>query len=126
MNLRKPTDDDIIRFRECLVADEYHCNQTVENWLATPGEFMVFFDEKENRVFVRIEHVLRVHFQHDQKVPRRELVPIIYKAFFWLLGMARKKEYSELIFESRSKSLIAFIEKLFGTKPAEANYFVRT
>jgi hypothetical protein len=126
MNLRKPTDQDILRFKECLLADEYHCTQKVEDWLAVPGEFMVFFDEEENRVFVRIEHVLRVHFQHDQKVPRRKLIPIIYKAFFWLMGMARNKQFSELIFESRSKSLILFIEKLFGTKPVEANYFVRT
>lgn len=126
MNLRKPLDEDIIRLRECLIADEYHCNQTVEDWLATPGEFMVMADDEGHRVFVRIERVLRVHFQHDQKVPRRKLVPLIYKAFHWLMGSARTNEFSEVIFESRAKSLVLFIEKLFGTKPAENNYYVRT
>jgi len=81
-----------------------------------------FYDEKGNRVWVRLERVLRVHFQHDQKVPQKEMVRLIYNGLRWVVGAAREKQFNEVIFESRAPRLIQFCKKLFGFKSVEGNY----
>ena len=126
VNLRRPTDDDLERFKVCLAADPDHAGQDPDSWTAEPGEFWTFYDEGGNRVWVRIERVLRVSIQHDHETPRRAIVPIIYKGFAWMLGEARSKKFTEVIFESRAKRLIAFVQKMFGFAPVNNNFYVRT
>lgn len=126
IKLRKPTDADLARFKECLAADADHGKQDADAWTAAPGEFMVMLDGKGNRVWVRIERVLRVHFQHDQDTPRKELVSLIYKGLYFVIGSARQKEFSEVILESRAPRLIRFLQKMFGFEPMMENYHLRT
>ena len=126
MMLRKPTKDDLVRFKECLAADTDHAGQDADSWTAEPGEFMVFFDGKGNRAWIRIERVLRISLQHDQQVSQRATARILYKAFFWILGQSRESHFTEIVFESRAMRLIQFLQKLFGVKSVEANYSVRT
>lgn len=126
IQLRKPTEDDMSRFQACLTADQDHARQNAEAWTAPPGEFFAFYDQKGNRVWVRLERVLRVHFQHDPETPRRELASLIYRGMAWVVGEARKKNFEEVIFESRATRLIQFLEKLFGFKPVEGNFHLRT
>ena len=123
--LRKPTDDDLARFKECLANEPDHAKQDAESWTAQPGEFMVFYDAKGNRVWVRIERVLRVHFQHDPETPRKELVYLIFRGLQFVINSAKNKDFNEVIFESRAPRLIQFIQKIFGFKPVEANFSVR-
>jgi hypothetical protein len=126
IDLRKPTREDITRFKECLSADEHHAKQDADSWLAEPGEFMVFFDGEGNRVWVRIERVLRVSFQHDPATPRKELVNLVYKGLYWVIGSAREKQFAEVIFESKAPRLIQFVRKMFGFEPITETYIVRT
>lgn len=126
VDIRKPTEDDLARFKECLASDADHSKQDIDAWLAGPGEFWTFYDQAGNRVWVRIERVLRVHFQHDHETPRRELVSLIYKGISWVIGAAREKQFEEVLFESRATRLILFLEKLFGFTPVEANFHLRT
>lgn len=126
VEIRKPTEDDLVRFKECLATDSDHASQDADSWAAVPGEFMVIFDERGNRVWVRIERVLRVSFQHDPETPRKQLVSLIYKGLYFVIGSARSKDFSEVIFESRAGRLIQFLQKLFGFKPVEENYHLRT
>lgn len=126
IDLRKPTEEDIARFKECLAADPFHHEQDADTWLADDGELLVFYDGKGNRVWIRIERVLRVSLQHDQNVSKGRMAALLYKAFHWMLGTARQSKYTEIIFESNASSLIAFLQKLFGIKPVESNFHVRT
>lgn len=126
IQIRKPTEADLERFKQCLSLDQDHAGQNADSWTAPGGEFWVFFDQKGNRVWVRIERVLRVHFQHDSATPRKELVSLIYKGMSWVIGAARNKKFQEIIFESRAPKLVAFIKKLFGFRSLEGNYSVRT
>jgi hypothetical protein len=125
VDLRKPTPEDLERFKQCLALDADHKQQDADAWTSTPGEFMVFYDEMGNRVWVRLERCLRVSFQHDPETPRKVLAPLIYKSFVWLQGAARNSNYTEIIFESRAKRLILFLQKLFGVKPVMGNYHLR-
>jgi len=109
-----------------LSADTFHSKQDADSWNTTPGELLTFYDEYGNRVWVRIEKVLRVSIQHDQTTPRKALVNIIYKGFAWLQGTARESGFSEVIFESTEPRLIAFVKKLFGFEPVRENYHVRS
>lgn len=122
INLRQPTDDDLARFKECLAADHDHSGQDADWWVSSPGEFMVFYDEKGHRAWVRIERVLRVSLQHDQEVPRKNTVSVLNHAFHWLACSARTNNFTEIIFESRAKRLIHFLQKLFGVEPVRENY----
>jgi hypothetical protein len=124
--MRKPTEADLARFKECLAADPDHGKQDGDSWTEAPGEFLVFYDEKGNRIWIRIERALRVHIQHDHDVPRKALIVLLYKAFHWLAGSARNSGFVEVIFESRATRLIQFLQKLFGVKPVEENYYLRT
>ena len=126
MNLRKATEEDLQRFKECLAADPDHGEQDPDAWTAPPGEFMVFFDENGNRVFARIERVLKVSMQHDPGCRKRNTAAIIHNGFHWLLGRARENGFSEVIFESRAPRLIRFLGKLFGAEPVRETYCVRT
>jgi hypothetical protein len=126
IQLRKPTEEDISRFKECLLADPDHCNQDADAWTTEPGEFMVFYDQDGNRVWVRLERTIRLHFQHDPAAPKAKIQSLIYKGMRWVIGSARNGKYSEVIFESRAPRLIHFLEKLCGAKPVEGNYCVRT
>jgi hypothetical protein len=126
VDLRKATPADLERFRECLAADPDHAGQDAEEWTAAPGELVVFYDEHENRVFVRLERVLRVSIQHDPATPKRAITEIIYKGFSWLQSSARSAGFTEVVFESRAERLIRFVKKLFGFEPIRENYYVRT
>lgn len=126
MDLRKPTEDDLQRFKECLAAEPSHVEQDADKWTAPPGEFWTFFDVEGNRCWVRIERVLRIHFQHDQAVERKKIIPLIYQGFAWLIGEARSKGYEEVIFQSTEPRLVAFCKKLFGFKAVSNQYHVRT
>lgn len=126
IDLRKPTEGDIERFKECLAADPFHYQQNPDDWTAEDGEFLVFFDSKGNRIWMRMERVLRISIQHDHKSSKMAVAGILYKAFRWMLGSARTAQYTEIIFESNASRLIQFLEKLFGIKPLKENFHVRT
>jgi hypothetical protein len=122
--MRKPTEDDLARFKECLRADKDHCNQDADSWIQPPGEFMVFYDQQGNRIWVRIERVLRVSIQTEVAAPRKAIISILYKGLSWLQGSARNQGFTQLIYESKTPRLVAFFEKLFGFKPIQQNYGV--
>lgn len=122
IDMRKPTEADLVRFKECLAVDADHGKQDMDAWTAAPGEFWTFYDEQENKVWVRIERVLRVSIQHDPAVARNRQASLFYKAFFWLAGSARSSGFTEVIFESRAVRLIRFVKKLFGVLPLEDTY----
>ncbi len=126
VDLRKPTEDDLARFRQCLAADADHAGQDPNDWTAAPGEMMTFFDKRGNRVWVRIERVLRVSIQHDHETSEKSRPIMLYRIFFWLQGMARQAGFTEIIFESRAMRLIQFVKNLFGVTPVEENYHVYT
>jgi hypothetical protein len=116
----------LARFKECLAADIDHAGQDADSWLAEPGEFMVLYDEKGNRAWMRIERVLRVSLQHDQECSKSATRSLLYKGFRWVLGSARQSLFSEIVFESRAERLIQFLKKLFGVQPVKENYHLRT
>ena len=123
--IRQPTEEDLERFKVCLEADPDHKGQDPEDWTGPGGEFMVVYDERGNRLFLRIERALRVSIQHDPQYSRLGTSRILYKAFHWLLSQSRQSGFSEVVFESRAPRLIQFLTKLFGVKPVE-DYRVRT
>jgi hypothetical protein len=125
VRLRKPTPDDLKRFNECLASDPDHVGQDADSWLAEPGEFWTFYNG-DTRVWCRVERVLRVSIQHDQDCPRKAIAPLIYKGFAWILGMARQKGFTEIIFESKAPRLILFIQKLFGFEPVRNHFHLRS
>jgi hypothetical protein len=123
IDLRKPTPEDLERFRECLAADPDHIGQDADEWIK--GELITFFDEQGNRVWVKVEPVLRLSIQHDQAAPKEALREIIYKGFAWLQGAARQKGCAEVIFESTAKPLIAFCRRRFGFAQRKNDYSTR-
>ena len=125
VELRKPTPDDMACFKDCLESDPEHVGQAAEDWASTPGELITFYDGRGNRVWVRIERVLRVSLQHDQKVSRHATANILHRALNWILTEANRNGFTEVIFESRASRLIQFLEKLFGVREVENNYHVR-
>ncbi len=122
VDLRAPTTEDLARFKECLEQDPDHAGQDADAWISKPGELLVFYDQHGNRIFVRIEKVLRVSIQHDAEAPERAVGAIIRRGFHWLQGEARKNGFTEVIFESRASRLIQFLHKLFGFEPVRENY----
>lgn len=102
--------------------DADHAKQDADEWTAAPGEFMVFYDERGNRVFCRIEKVLRVSIQHEN----RKAAHIINQGFRWLLGAARSSGCTEVLFESHAPRLIQFLQKLFGFERLKRQFSVRT
>ena len=126
VDLRKATEEDISRFRECLNADPEHAKQIPDEWVSKPGEFLVFYDEKGNRVWARVELAVRVSIQHDQKVSPLTTANILDRGLRWILGRSRNLGYTEVIFESRAPRLIQFFQKRFGFVPVKENYKVST
>lgn len=126
VDLRPPTEEDFARFKWCLAQDEAHKEQDADDWKSAPGELFTFFDHRGNRVWVRIERVMRISIQHDPESPMPALSRILYKGFFWLKGEARSKGFTEVIFESRAPRLIHFLKNLFGFERARNTYYVRS
>jgi hypothetical protein len=126
IDLRKPTEMDLLRFKECLSHDPDHSAQDPDSWAMGPAEFYVFHDGRGNRVWVRMERVLRISLQHDQDSPKIAIAGILDKGLHWLVGAARQKGYEEIIFESRAERLIQFFKKRFGFEPLKENFYVRT
>ena len=109
-----------------MASDPDHTGQDADAWITPPGEFLTFYDNHGHRMWIRIEKVLRVSIQHDQDMPRKPLVGLMYKSFSWLQTTARSSGFTEIIFESRAMRLIAFLNKLFGVSPVKENFHVRT
>ena len=126
VDLRKATADDISRFKECLRADPEHAKQIPDEWVSKPGEFLVFYDEKGNRVWARVELAVRISVQHDHKVSPLITANILYHGLRWIMGRSRNMGYTEVIFESRANRLIQFFQKRFGFEPVRENYHVWT
>jgi len=126
VDLRQATEEDFARFKWCLSQDDAHREQDAEDWRSAPGEFMTFYDQRGNRVWVRIERVMRISIQHDPNVSKQATSKILYRGSRWLMGEARKKGFTELIFESRAPRLVQFFKTLLGFQRLRANYSVRS
>jgi hypothetical protein len=126
VDLRQATEEDFARFKWCLSQDEAHREQDAEDWRSAPGEFMTFYDQRGNRVWVRIERVMRISIQHDPDVSKQATSKILYNGLRWLMGEARQKGFSELVFESTAPRLVRFFKTLFGFNRLRNNYSVRS
>ena len=125
IDLRQPTEEDFARFKWCLSQDEAHKEQDADDWKAAPGELMTFFDQRGNRVWVRIERVMRISIQQDPDASVQATSKILFRGFRWLMGEARRKGFEEIVFESRAPRLIQFFKTLFGFERARNTFYVR-
>lgn len=121
-DLRQATEEDLLRFKECLARDEYHQGTDPLWWTGQPGEFMVFFNGKGDRVWVRIEKVLRIHMQHDPASDKADVAPMLLHIGHWLEETARSSGFAELILMSTARPLIAFIKRRLGYRDAKNEY----
>lgn len=110
LKLRKPTEDDLRVFRESLAADEHHDKNDADWWENAPGDFMVYeIDGK--RIFIKMEHVMRLHMQHEVSGTPRQIAPIIDEMLKFLKHMGKKSGFSEIIFDSVAPALIRFVTR---------------
>jgi len=114
IGIRKPSVEDIEHFERCLAADPYHPNSTPEFWMSPTGEAYTFYDEDGNRVYVRVEKVLRLHMEHDPETPRRKQIKLISAVHAYFRDKGAQAGFVELIFDSVAPQLVAFCKKYFG------------
>ena len=76
--------------------------------------------------FIKLENVMRAYIQFAPEAERDKLATSLglKKAFLTVAGGAKKIGYREMIFESRSSSLVDFFKR-FSFKEVVNNFLVR-
>jgi hypothetical protein len=117
LKLRKLTEEDRARVSEWMAADEFHKSFSPDLFYAECSETLVFEDETGPILFVNLSPALRafVQFAPNQAERTRVALP---EAFAFVKGEARKRGFSEMLFESVSKPLIRFCKKRLGFQPS--------
>lgn len=120
LQLRKSNDTDIEDLRVSLSSDQFHREQKVENWTATGGELLTFYDGDANEPLfhVRMERIMRVHFQHSISSDRKRRIVGMKQAILWLKKKAKELGFRELIYESSASKLVQFFSR-FGFTEAK-------
>ena len=121
IGIRKPNVEDIEHFKECLKLDPYHPHSTPDFWTMPTGEMFVFYDEDGNRLYARIEKILRIHMEHDPNTPRRKQAKLISALHAYFRDKGAQAGFVELIFDSIAPKLREFCKKHFGFKDVENN-----
>jgi hypothetical protein len=107
---------DLEDLEAALAADSYHSGQTAAQWAQPNGELMTFADKDGVLYHIRIEKVLRVHFQHSPSASKRRLAVGMKHGIEWLKDAARKSGHREIIFNSTAQELVEFFAR-FGFHP---------
>jgi hypothetical protein len=123
INVRKPSDEDLSRLRECLVADEHHKLQDPDWWSKDEDALHVFFDENGNRVWVKVESVLRLHIQHDPDASKLASARIMKQGLAGLRIWAAQNSFRQILFQSTAEPLIKFCQRL-GFRKTDSDYSV--
>jgi hypothetical protein len=119
LKFRQSDADDKANLALWLASDQYHSGQNVENWTAPNGDLTTFYDEDGSLFTVRLEHAIRIHFQHNTDLPTdRRLAEAMSKGIEIVKDSARQHGVRELIFRSDAESLIRFFDKR-GFKPSQ-------
>ena len=82
----------------------------------------MFTDESGNRLYVKVERLVRVHILTDPSVPRTASANLIAQTGQQLKAALKELGFKGIIFESRAKRLIRFTEKWLGFKRVKDNY----
>ena len=115
--LRASTETDLKDLDVSLAQDEYHKGQTAAQWAAPNGELMTFFDAEGILYHIRIEKLVRVHFQQNKDASGLRLARGMKEGILWLKKAARDSGHREIIFNSTVEKLKKFFEP-FGFKPS--------
>jgi formamidopyrimidine-DNA glycosylase len=115
LNLRPSNEADIENLHVSLSVDPFHQGQSVTNWTSPGGDLITFFDEETNEVLfhVRMERIMRLHFQHSLSADRKRRIVGMKQAILWLKQKAKDLGFRELIYESAASKLIKFFHR-FG------------
>jgi hypothetical protein len=113
LNVRKLGEEDRPLLAEWMAADPYHVGYSPDLFFAQGTEGAVFDDGQGPLFFVALSKTIRafVQFAPGQKERIRDGLPL---AFAWVASEARKGNFQEIIFESKSPSLIRFCKKRLG------------
>lgn len=115
LNLRPSSSSDIEDLGVSMSSDPFHKGQSVANWTGPGGDLITFFDDETNEVLfhVRMERIMRLHFQHSLSADRKRRIVGMKQAILWLKSKARELGFRELIYESAASKLIKFFSR-FG------------
>jgi hypothetical protein len=112
LKFRPSNEEDVTSLAAWLAADDYHNSQNVADWVAKGGDVETFYDEHGSLFTIRLEHAIRIHFQHNTDLPTdRRLAEAMSKGIEIVKDGARQHGVRELIFRSDAESLIRFFEK---------------
>jgi hypothetical protein len=83
-------------------------------------------DDKGAVFYLRMENAIRVYVQFppEEEISKSRLSSALRRAMWFIGGGAKKAGYHEMMFDSKSPSLVAFFERL-GFKILENNFRVR-
>lgn len=120
INYRTPTPEDLSALKDNLSRDEHHSTQDPLWW--EKENLSVFFDEKGNRVWVRVEPCIRLHIQHEDSASRQEIANILVNGFPKLTEDLKRTGFRQIIVESVAPLLIRFIKRHLGFKKSDSDY----
>lgn len=117
VHARNYSEQDREHFTACLA---HHQDRDAKRW--TDGGLQVFYDEDGNRLYLKVERLVRVHILTDPSVTRQASANLIAQSGQQVKATIKNLGYKGIIFESRAKRLIKFTEKWLGFKRVKDNY----
>lgn len=123
MIVRNLKEEDKALLADLIAADLHHQDSTQPDFFFRDGTKCLVYEseDQEHQMFVRLSNSLRldIQFNNDDKVFNAKT---ILTAFPRLKAWAKQKGFSEIVFDSQSLELIAFLTKRFGFRK-EANEY---
>lgn len=123
MIVRNITEDDKHLLTSLIEKDEHHKDTTTADFFFEEGTRCVVYEneERDSQMFVRMSNCLRldIQFDNDKHVFNAKT---ILKRLPGLIAWARSRGFKEVVFNSNSMELIAFLNNKFGFEPISNDF----
>jgi hypothetical protein len=117
VDVRNYSEQDSEYLAECL---SHQPEKDPRRW--TDGGLQVLYDEDGNRLFVKVEQVVRLHILHDPALRKRDAANLILQGGIKIGQALKQCGFKQMIFESKAAPLIRFTGKLLGFSELKDNY----
>lgn len=114
---RNYSEEDKEHFNACLAR---HQENDAKRWI--DGGLQVFTDEDGNKLYVKVERLVRVHILTDPSLPKAACANLLVESNKQIRAALKQMGFKGIIFESRAKRLIKFTEKWLGFRRVKDNY----
>ena len=117
VSVRNYSDQDSEHLSACLSHQE---DKDPKRW--TDGGLQVLYDEDGNRLFVKVEQIVRLHILHDPALRKRDAANLLLQGGIQIRQALKGLGFKEMLFESKAAPLIKFTGKLLGFEELKDNY----